>query len=175
MCVKLFPFLFFFNSVNSGEKKDVVKNLKVGEKNCWIKPNQRSYPLQRREKTKELRLADDIVLPLTLYSLTLLWFIKWLQLKVMIPGLVSNLIFCLSVHPITLWTVIWINIFLSISQFWLDLSDAKICLGYQTHFVKRIFLLIFLYGKGHWLLLKTRSKTLSCGINNLLQILQYIN
>ena len=71
-----FPFLFFFNSVNSGEKKDVVKNLKVGEKNCWIKPNQRSDPLQRREKTKELRLADDIVLPLTLYSLTLLWFIK---------------------------------------------------------------------------------------------------
>lgn len=93
----------------------------------------------------------------------------------MIPGLVSNLIFCLSVHPIALWTVIWINIFLSISQFWLDLSDAKICLGYQTHFVKRIFLLIFPYGKGHWLLLKTRSKTLSCGINNLLQILQYIN
>ena len=66
MCFKLFPISFFFNSVNSGEKKDVVKNLKVGEKNCWIKPNQRSYPLQRKEKTKELRLADDIVLPLTL-------------------------------------------------------------------------------------------------------------
>ncbi|XP_015779482.1 PREDICTED: E3 ubiquitin-protein ligase TTC3-like [Acropora digitifera] len=42
----------------SGEKKNMEKNLKVGEKNCWIKPNQRSYPLQRREKAKELRLFN---------------------------------------------------------------------------------------------------------------------